>query len=103
VLIWRDANGTEHYATVRGGPLRVRGGPLRVHSGTSIEIATREATIGDDLKHLREVVLAQMTSNAESEKAARVSALGLQQAGVQQIYRDLRRGDVPGDPLVRKR
>jgi F-type H+-transporting ATPase subunit epsilon len=96
VLIWRDANGAEHYAAVRGGPLRVRG-------GTSIEVATREAAIGDDLKHLREVVLAQMTSNAESEKAARVSALGLQQAVIQQIYRYLRPGDVPGDPLVRKR
>jgi F-type H+-transporting ATPase subunit epsilon len=96
VLIWRDGNGAEHYAAVRGGPLRVRG-------GTSVEVATREAVIGDDLENLREVVLARMNSNAESEKAARISALGMQQAVVQEIYRYLRPGDVPGDPLVRKR
>jgi F-type H+-transporting ATPase subunit epsilon len=96
VLIWRDATGAEHYAAVRGGPLRVRG-------GSSVEVATREAVLGDNLKNLREVVLAGMTSNAESEKAARVSALGMQQAVIQQIYRYLRPGDAPGDPLVRKR
>jgi len=96
VLIWRDAAGVEHYAAVRGGVLRVR-------EGKSVEVATREAVIGEDLRNLREVVLAQMTSNAEMEKSARVGALGLQQAAIQQIYRYLRPGEARPDPLVRKR
>ncbi|HTT77952.1 MAG TPA: F0F1 ATP synthase subunit epsilon [Candidatus Binataceae bacterium] len=96
VLIWRDASGAEHYAAIRGGVLRVR-------DGKSVEVATREAIIGTNLKHLREIVLAQMASNAEIEKAARVGVLGLQQAAVQQIYRYLRPGEPSRDPLVRQR
>jgi F-type H+-transporting ATPase subunit epsilon len=96
VLIWRDAARVEHYAAVRGGVLRVR-------EGKSVEVATREAVIGEDLRNLREVVLAQMTSNAEMEKSARVGALGLQQAAIQQIYRYLRPGEARPDPLLRKR
>jgi F-type H+-transporting ATPase subunit epsilon len=96
VLIWRDAARVEHYAAVRGGVLRVR-------EGKSVEVATREAVIGEDLRNLREVVLAQMTNNAEMEKSARVGALGLQQAAIQQIYRYLRPGEARPDPLLRKR
>ncbi|HVA80501.1 MAG TPA: F0F1 ATP synthase subunit epsilon [Candidatus Binataceae bacterium] len=95
VLIWRDRPGREHYAAVRGGVLRVR-------EGKSVEVATREAVLGEDLKNLRAVVLAQMTKNAETEQAARLGALGLQQAVIQQLYRYLRPGEQPRDPLVRK-
>lgn len=96
VLIWRDAARVDHYAAVRGGVLRVRGGNL-------IEIATREAVLGENLGHLREVVLAEMSRNAETERAARLGALGLQQAVIQQIYRYLRPAEARRDPLVRKR
>jgi F-type H+-transporting ATPase subunit epsilon len=95
LLIWRDRAGVEHYAAVRGGVLRVR-------EGKSVEIATREAVVGDSLRNLREVVLAQMAKNAETEQAARLGALGLQQAAIQQLYRYLRPGEQPRDPLVRK-
>jgi F-type H+-transporting ATPase subunit epsilon len=95
VLIWRDAAGVEHYAAVRGGVLRVRGGSV-------VEIATREAVLGEDLGNLREVVLAEMSRNAEMERAARLGALGLQQAAIQQIYRYLRPAEGRRDPLVRK-
>jgi F-type H+-transporting ATPase subunit epsilon len=95
VLMWRDEAGLEHWAAVRGGAFHVR-------NGKSVEVATREAILGDDLKNLREVVLAQMTKNAETEQAARLGALGLQQAVIQQIYRYLRPGEQPQDPLVRK-
>lgn len=96
VLIWRDAARAEHYAAIRGGALRVR-------DGKSVEIATREAVIGENLEHLREVVLARMANKAESEKAAHVGALGLQQAAIQQIYRYLRPGEPSRDPLLRQR
>jgi F-type H+-transporting ATPase subunit epsilon len=95
VLIWRDGAGLERYAAVRGGVLRVRG-------GTVVEVATREAVVGDDLANLREVVLAQMSEHAESERAARLGALGLQHAVIQQIYRYLRPAEHRRDPLVRK-
>jgi F-type H+-transporting ATPase subunit epsilon len=95
VLLWRDAAGAEHYAAVRGGVLQVR-------KGEAVEVATREAVMGSDLSNLREVVLAQMTKNAEMENAARVGALGLQQAAIQLIYRYLRPGEPRRDPLVRK-
>ncbi len=95
VLLWRDAMGVEHYAAVRGGALRVRG-------GQSVEVATREAVVGDDLRNLREVVLTQMAKNAETEQAARLGALGLQQAAIQQIYRYLRPTDQPAAARVRK-
>ena len=95
VLIWRDAAGAEHYAALRGGVLRVRGGSV-------VEVATREAVLGEDLGQLRDVVLAEMSRNAESERAARLGALGLQQAVIQQIYRYLRPAERRHDSLVRK-
>ncbi len=95
VLTWRDATGSEHWAAVRGGVFRVR-------NGNSVEVATREAVLGENLKDLREVVLLQMTKNAETEQAARLGALGLQHAAIQQLYRYLRPGEQPRDPLVRK-
>jgi F-type H+-transporting ATPase subunit epsilon len=95
VLIWRDAMGVEHYAAVRGGALRVR-------SGVSVEVATREAVVGGDLRNLRDVVLTQMARNAETEQAARLGALGLQQAAIEQIYRYLRPADQPAVPRAHK-
>ena len=95
VLIWRDAAGVEHYAAVRGGVLRVRGGSI-------VEVATREAMRGEDLGQLRDIVLAEMSRNAETERAARLGALGLQQAVIQQIYRYLRPAERRHDSLVRK-
>ena len=94
VLIWRDDAAIERYAAVRGGVLRVRGG--------EVEVATREAVLGEDLRQLREVVLAQMSKNAEMERIARVGALGLQHAAIQQILRYLRPAERRRDPLVRK-
>ena len=95
VLAWRGAAGSEHYAAVRGGVLRVR-------AGKSVEVATREAVVGDNLRNLRETVLKQMTKNAETEQAARLGALGLQQAAIQKIYRYLRPGEQLRDLPVRK-
>jgi F-type H+-transporting ATPase subunit epsilon len=95
VLIWRDVDSLEHYAALRGGVLRVR-------QGRSVEIATREAIIGDDLKNLKDVVVAQMARNAETEHAARLDALALQHAAIQRIYRYLRPAEQPAGPLLRK-
>jgi len=95
VLTWRDSAGREHWAAVRGGALRARG-------GKSVEVATREAILSDDLHNLGAVVLERMKNNAETERAARLGALNLQRAAIQQLYRYLRPGEPHQDPLVRK-
>ncbi len=87
VVRWRDG-GIEHYVAVRGGVLRVREGKV-------VEIATREAVVGDDLGHLRSEVLTAMTKNVEAERSARSGALSLEHAAIRQIYRYLRPTDRP--------
>jgi F-type H+-transporting ATPase subunit epsilon len=88
VVIWRDDGGIEHYVAVRGGVLHVR-------TGKVVEIATREAVVGDDLGHLRIQVLAAMTENVEAERSARSGTLRLEHAAIRQIYRYLRPTDRP--------
>jgi len=95
VIVWRNSRGEERYAAVRGGALRVRG-------GKSVEIATREAVLGDELERLREVVVGEMRRDAQVEQAARVGVLGLEQAAIRQIYRYLQPADQPAATPARK-
>jgi len=88
VVRWRDGSRRERYVAVRGGVLRVRNGNL-------VEIATREAVVGDDLAHLRGQVLSAMMNNLEAEQSARSGALKLEHAVIRQIYRYLRPADQP--------
>ena len=88
VVRWRDGGGLERYVAVRGGVLRVQNGDL-------VEIATREAVVGDDLALLRDQVLSAMTKNLEAEESARSGALRLEHAAIRQIYRYLRPTEQP--------
>jgi F-type H+-transporting ATPase subunit epsilon len=88
VVRWRDGRNVERYVAVRGGVLRVR-------DGNVVEIATREAVVGDDLGHLRGQVLSAMIKNVEAERSARSGALRLEHAAIRQIYRYLRPSDRP--------
>jgi len=88
VVRWHNGGGVEHYVAVRGGVLRVREGKL-------VEIATREAVVGDDLGHLRGEVLATMAKGIEVEREARSGLLSLEQAAIRQIYRYLRPTERP--------
>ena len=88
VVRWRDSRKAERYVAVRGGVLRVRNGQV-------VEIATREAVVSDDLRHLRSQVLAGMLKNVEAEQSARSGALRLEHAAIRQIYRYLRPADRP--------
>jgi F-type H+-transporting ATPase subunit epsilon len=88
VVRWRNDAG-------RGGYVAVRGGILRVRDGKLLEIATREAVVGNDLARLREEVLSAMRSNLEAEQSARAGAFKLENALVRQIYRYLRPTDQP--------
>ena len=88
VVRWRDRDNLERYVAVRGGVLRVRNGNL-------VEIATREAVIGDELTVLRGQVLSAMMKNLDAEQSARSGALRLEHAVIRQIYRYLRPADQP--------
>jgi len=88
VVLWRTGRGQEHYAAVRGGVLRVR-------QGATVEIATREAVVSDDLERLRGEVLAAMRGDIDAERTARAGALRLEHAAIRQIYRYLRPAEQP--------
>jgi F-type H+-transporting ATPase subunit epsilon len=88
VVRWRDERYVEHYVAVRGGVLRVREGKI-------VEIATREAVVGDDLGRLRSQVLSAMIKNVEAEQSARAGALRLEHAAIREIYRYLRPAERP--------
>jgi F-type H+-transporting ATPase subunit epsilon len=90
VVIFRDANGREHY-------LAVRGGVLRMMHGEHIVIGTPEAVASDDLRVLETEVLARFHREVEAERAARTDAARLRLAAIRQIIHLLRPGgrDVP--------
>jgi F-type H+-transporting ATPase subunit epsilon len=78
ILTWRDARGREHYAAVRGGALRVERGGL-------VEVAAREAVLGEDLEDLERNVLARLKEAASAHAAERTRAARLDAAVVRQL------------------
>lgn len=94
VVSWRDSHGREHYAAVRGGVLTVSG-------GATIEIATREAVISDDLRTLESEVLRRFREEVGAEQASRVAAARLQLAVIRQICRYLEPESVKAHPVPR--
>lgn len=83
VLSYREASGAERHAALRGGVLRVSG-------GAAIDVATREATISDDLDVLHRALLAGYRRRAEAEAKARTRATQLNVALVRNLYRYVR-------------
>jgi len=96
VLTWRDEAGAEHHVAVRGGVLEVRG-------GDTVLVATREAILGDDLKHLELDVVSRFNSELAAERSARVDAQRLYLAAVHQIVRYLRPDVHPDFPDAARR
>lgn len=82
VVTWRDRDGHEHYVAVRGGVLAARNG--------IVEIATREAVIGDDLEQLEREVLERFRREEQTEQAARGGAARLETAAIRRIYEYIR-------------
>lgn len=91
VVTWHDVTGTEHHAAVRGGVFRVRNGSI-------VEIATREAVVGERLEDLRDAVLGRMREAAEAEAKARTRAAQLHASVVRNLYRYVR-GERSAGPL----
>ena len=88
VLSFGTTEGKTRYVAVRGGVLNMR-------SGTSCEIATREAVVGDDLTVLRTEVLRRMVDHADREAEARTQTMKLQLQVMRQLNAYLR-GERPG-------
>ena len=83
VLSFRDQAGRTRHVAVRGGVLNVRG-------GVSVDVATREAVVDDDLERLRGSVLRRMAEDADREAHARTQTVHLQLQVMRQINRYLR-------------
>lgn len=94
VATWRDRDGGEHHAALRGGMLEVR-------DGDEIAIATREAIVSVDLHQLETEVLAAFRRGIEDERVARTDTQRLYLAAIRQICRFLRSeriAAIPGGP-----
>ncbi|MCB1566559.1 MAG: F0F1 ATP synthase subunit epsilon [Rhodanobacteraceae bacterium] len=93
VLSWRDLRGRERHVALRGGVLEVR-------DGERVEVASREAVAGDDLRRLQDEVLRRFRSRQETEQSARSDAQRLYLAAIRQIYSYLRGTPPPAFPRV---
>lgn len=96
VVTWRDQRGEEHHVAVHGGMLEVRG-------GDTIVVATPEAVLGDDLRHLETEVLVVFRRKLEEERAARTDSQRLHLEAIRQICHFLkseRAPTAPGGPGV---
>jgi F-type H+-transporting ATPase subunit epsilon len=83
VISYHDTSGIERHVAIRGGVMRVRAGEL-------VDVATREAIVGDDLAELRHAVLDRFHDKAEAEAKARTRAAQLNMAVVRNLYRYVR-------------
>ena len=64
LLSWRDAQDTWHWCAVRSGVLTLR-------RGCALQIASREAVLGDDPVQLESTVLEQLRQRQQTEDHAR--------------------------------
>jgi F-type H+-transporting ATPase subunit epsilon len=92
VLVYRDRSGREHFVAVRGGLLIVTG-------RSQVDVLTREAIRGDDLRQLESDVLGRFRRAAADEEHARRGAARLEGSLLRRVadyMRDQRRGSVGG-------
>ncbi len=89
IVNWRMPAG-ERFCALRGGVLTVTG-------GAAIDIATREAVIGDDLATLDAEVLARFRSDADEERIEHVETVRLQLNAIRRIISRLQPGVDAGE------
>jgi F-type H+-transporting ATPase subunit epsilon len=92
VVAWRDAAGARHYCAVRRGIFSVTG-------GEQVQVATREAHLGDDLDELETVVLAGYRAQTDAERTASTAAARLRMQAIRQIAGLLKSGRTSGAEL----
>jgi F-type H+-transporting ATPase subunit epsilon len=89
VVAWRDAAGARRYCAVRRGILTVSG-------GDQVQVATREAHLGDDPDELENVVLAGYRAQSEAERTASTAAARLRMQAIRRIAGLLKAGKASG-------
>ncbi len=82
VVRWVPLDGTPGFCAVDGGVLIVA-------SGTRIDIACRDAIVGDDLGQLEQTVYEARAARLDATRRARVDAVRLHARTVRQIVRYL--------------
>ncbi|MFK3890745.1 F0F1 ATP synthase subunit epsilon [Sphingomonas sp. NPDC079357] len=85
VVSWRDMDGRAGYCAVRNGILTVSG-------GKEVEIATREAHVGDDLDELETVVLRGYRERGDAERSGRTAATRLRMRAIRRMVEALQGG-----------
>lgn len=85
VLSWRDASGTEGHVALRGGVLTVLDGQL-------VQVASRDAVLGDDLEALERNVVAAYREQEDKERQARLAETRLQMAAIHRVRQYLQPG-----------
>lgn len=87
VISWKNADGSEAYAALRGGVLEARG-------GDTVEIATRDAVTGANFDVLRDDVLKRFRSETEFEELSRTASAKLSLALIRQLQFYLEAGRI---------
>lgn len=75
----------------------VRGGVMTVGDKAAIDIATREAVVGDDLSTLDAEVLARFRSDADEERTEHVETVRLQLNAIRRMVSRFRPGVNAGE------
>ena len=83
VVSWRTRSGVPGFCAVRRGVFNVK-------EGSAVEIASREAVLGESLEQLETNVLARFRAELDAERVARVDSARLHMAAVREIVRRLR-------------
>lgn len=89
IVSWRKAE-EERFCAVRGGVMTVDG-------GVSIDIATREAVVGEDLVTLDSQVLARFQSDEDEERMEHVETVRLQLNAIRRMISQLKPGANAGE------
>ena len=80
VLHWRIADGGWRYCALRGGVFRISG-------GRRVDVACREAVLGDDLTRLEAQVRAEMATQDDAARRVRGEQMRLHAVAIRRLMR----------------
>lgn len=89
IVSWRNAD-RERFCALRGGV-------MTVGDASAVDIATREAVIGDDLATLDSDVLVRFQSDADNQRAEHVETMRLQFNAIRHMVSRLEPGANTGE------
>lgn len=90
IVSWREMDGRQAFCAVRNGV-------LTVSNGRHIDIATREAHVGDTLEELETVVLTRYRAHREAERGSRTASARMRMLAIRRMVEALQGGAIdPG-------